>query len=152
MQLTLPVAQVLDEANAQAHQLAQLFGGLVARRDGGRPLDRGEACDSDRVDGVGVRAPQVLLGEAPTAQRVDDRDGEAPARQRALEVLAVMPGGLHHDEAVRDFTEEFPQLVVSSRVFAKGRGLEQNVKALVHHRHDVILRANVDAEVTHLIL
>ena len=50
------------------------------------------------------------------------------------------------------FTEEFSQLVVSSRVFAKGRGLEQNVKALVHHRHDVILRANVDAEVTHLIL
>ena len=35
VQLTLPVAQVLDEANAQAHQLAQLFGGLVARRDGG---------------------------------------------------------------------------------------------------------------------
>jgi len=49
-------------------------------------------------------------------------------------------------------TEELSQLVVSRRVLAEAGGLEEDVKILVDHRHDVALGADIDTEEPHLIL
>jgi hypothetical protein len=46
VQLALPVAEVLDQTNAEPNQLADLLGGLAEQRGRGGSLERGEAGDA----------------------------------------------------------------------------------------------------------
>ncbi|HET7293657.1 MAG TPA: hypothetical protein VFM88_14630 [Vicinamibacteria bacterium] len=58
VELPHAVAGVLRQPVVESHQLAQLVHGLVPWRGHGGPLLRGEACDAQGIDGIGLRPCQ----------------------------------------------------------------------------------------------
>ena len=71
MQLPQAIAEVLDQAIAEAHELAQFLGGRVRHAGRRRPLLRAEAGEAQRVDRVGFGAHEILAGQAVRAQRIE---------------------------------------------------------------------------------
>jgi hypothetical protein len=149
MELAHTVAEVLAQAIAELDELAQFLRRSVGQPAGGRPLLRGEARNPHRIDRIGLGPLQVLPGEAPRPQRVQQRDGEAGRDQRGEQILPVMTGRLHGHEGVGGRPEHPEQLGVPLGVFAEGRRLEEDSVGFVDHRDDMSLRRHVDAHEAH---
>jgi hypothetical protein len=90
MKLPEAVAEVSDQTVAMADQFAQLVGGIRQPGHGGTLLGT-EAGNTQRVDGIGLGALQILTGKAPGAQRIEQRDRIAVRGQRGEQVAPVMP-------------------------------------------------------------
>jgi hypothetical protein len=149
MELPQAVAEVLHEAIPEADQFTQYLGRPVGQPRRGRPLLRGEAGDPERVDGVGLRPPQVLPREPVGPQRVQQGDGEAAGHQGGKEVLPVMARRFHGHQRVSRGAEAVEQLLVPLGVLGEGRRLEAHGPGLVHSRHDVLLGRHVDPDEAH---
>ncbi|HXU54759.1 MAG TPA: hypothetical protein VN744_04950, partial [Casimicrobiaceae bacterium] len=89
MQLAHPIAEVLQQAIAQAYQFAQFFRGGVGQMRGGRALLRGEVRDAECVNGIGLGALQLFAGETMRAQRIEQSHRVSGGDQSGKQVLPV---------------------------------------------------------------
>ena len=149
MELTDTVAEVGDQAVAMADQFAQLVGGGIRQPGRGRPLLGAETGNAERVDGVGLGALQILAGEAPGAQRIEQRHRVAVRRQRGEQVAPVMPGRLHRHQGDRRLAEQGEQLGIARRILGNPGGFDGHRAVGGHRRHDVTVRSDIDADIAH---
>jgi hypothetical protein len=106
MQLTPAITVVLGEPVEEANELPELIARFVNGRGGGRAFLDGEASDAERIEGVGLGAPQVLLVEALCAERIKEGYAVASLAQGGEEVAPVVSGGLHRHEDIVGGAEE----------------------------------------------
>jgi hypothetical protein len=81
-ELAHTVAKILDQAIAEPHELAQLLGGPIRQAARRRALLGGEAGDPQGIDGIGLRALQLLASEAPGGSGFNSATAK-PAATRA---------------------------------------------------------------------
>ncbi len=70
MELPRAVAKVLEEAGPQTDELAQIPRCDIREQRGRRPLLLTETCQPESIDRVRLGPDQVLLGKAPSTQRI----------------------------------------------------------------------------------
>jgi hypothetical protein len=133
VQLPHPIPEVLAQPIAEPDELPQFLDRAIGQPAGRRPFLRREARDPHRIDRVGLRALQVLAGEAACPQRVQQCDGEAGRDQRGEQILPVMAGRLHGNQGVGGPAEHPEQLGVPVGVC-----------------DDMPLRRHIDAHEAHL--
>lgn len=149
MQLPDAIAEILLQAHAQADQLAQIVGGDIGERRGGRMLLMSKARDTEGIDGVGLRTGQLFGGEPRRPQRVEEGDGKALRAQRGEEILPIVARGLHGDQGLLGRPEHAEQLGVAIGVLAEPHGGVERPSLVVHDGRDMALGADVDPHESH---
>src|SRR3984893_12811719 len=145
MKLAHAVAEVLQQPVAQAHHLAQFVEAFLGHLAGRRMFLSREARDAERIDRIGLGAFQFFLGEASRTHRVDQRHRETLGHQISKQIAPVVSRCFHGDRTALRRAEQLNQPPIPGGFLATRRGLTHHRAMLVHHRHHVTLRANVDA-------
>src|SRR5690606_892583 len=81
---------------------------------------------------------------------VQQRNLETLGRQEREEVLPVVPGGLHRAQGFLRAAQQRAELRVALRILRKRSRLHEHASSLVDDGHHVALRADVDANESHL--
>src|SRR5207247_3577309 len=97
MELPRAVAKILEEAGPQTDELAKIPRGDIREQRGRRPLLSTETCQPESIDRVRLGPDQVLLGKAPSTQRLNEGNRKALRGEHREQILPVMPGRLHDD-------------------------------------------------------
>ena len=100
------------------------------------------------MESVLVRS-RILAGEAPGAQRIEQRHRVAVRRQRGEQVAPVMPGRLHRHQGDRRLAEQGEQLGIARRILGNPGGFDGHRAIGGHRRHDVTVRSDIDADIAH---
>lgn len=97
-----PIAEVLAKSLLEMDELTQVVEVEVGvgRRSGLGTLLGAEAGQTDGIGEVGLGPAKVLLGEATSAEGIDDGDLELASAQGREQVLPVVAGGLQDDEGI----------------------------------------------------
>src|SRR3984893_9349097 len=144
MKLAHAVAEVLQQPVAQAHHLAQFVEAFLGHLAGRRMFLSREARDAERIDRIGLGAFQFFLGEASGTQRVEQRHRKTLGHQISKQIAPVVSRCFHGDQTALRRAEQLNQPPIPGGFLAKRRGLNHHRAMLVHHRHHVTLRADVD--------
>jgi hypothetical protein len=143
VELADPVVEVLADAVAVADQLAQRLGDFVVRLGGLGALLEGEAGDARGADRVRLGALEGAVLEAAGLERVEQGHVVAGGHQGGVEVLPVVPRGLHGDQRGRR-PEQAQQRVVAFPVPGDGHRHADRRTPRVQTREHMAFGGDVD--------
>ena len=95
-----PIAEVLAESIVEVDEFTEVVEVGVGRRSGLGTLLGAEAGQTDSIGEVGLGPAKILLGEATSAEGIDDGDLEPASAQGREQVLPVMAGALQDNEGI----------------------------------------------------
>ena len=149
MELPDAIAQVLDVAVPQTHELTQLERRAIRQCGRRRSLFGSKLRDAERIHRVRLGAGHVDLREPACLQRIEQRYGKTGCDQRRKQILPIVTGCLERNQGTLSGADQFQELLVAGHVFCEPCGLHQHGAFGVDDRHHVFLRCDVDSDEFH---
>src|SRR5713226_625858 len=149
VQLTHPIAELLQNLTFQPHQLAQFLQSSFWQLGDRGPFLSRETRDPKRINGVRFGALQLLFGKAARAQWIDQRHRKTRCHQRGIEIAPVMSGCLHSNQTIGGRAEQLEQATITSRILRKRGRFENHNAALVNYCDRVSLRPDINSYKSH---